>query len=59
MTEIQAVIAMVPFMEGFLDDSWIGKVYLVEKPGLDVSLFGMDPSEFDDDPGEDGIEHDN
>lgn len=54
--EIQAVVVMVPFEEGFLDNTWVGKVYLVEKPGLNVSFLGVDPSEFDADPGDGGIE---
>jgi len=37
---IEAVVAMVPHSEKFLGASWEGRVFVVEKPGLDVATMG-------------------
>ncbi|KAI0276983.1 hypothetical protein BC826DRAFT_928107, partial [Russula brevipes] len=37
---IEAVVAMVPHSEHFLGAGWEGRVFVVEKPGLDVATMG-------------------
>ncbi|KAJ3924905.1 MAG: hypothetical protein NXY57DRAFT_1033246, partial [Lentinula lateritia] len=40
VTDIQAVIAMVPHSTEFLGEGWKHRVFVVEKPGLDVAGMG-------------------
>lgn len=35
---IEAVVAIVPHSTQILGDEWEGRVFVIEKPGLDVSI---------------------
>ena len=37
---IEAVVAMVPHSKHFLGTDWESRVFVVEKPGLDVATMG-------------------
>ncbi|KAJ3872829.1 hypothetical protein F5051DRAFT_463280 [Lentinula edodes] len=55
VTEIEAVIAMVPHSTEFLGEDWKDRVFVVEKPGLDVARMSgfVEDEDPEDNEGED------
>lgn len=50
---IKSVVAMVPHSTAFLGDSWSNRVFVAEKPGLDVAEMGGVVEEAEDDESSD------
>ncbi|KAJ3899660.1 hypothetical protein F5879DRAFT_810558, partial [Lentinula edodes] len=55
VTEIEAVIAMVPHSTEFLGEDWKDRVFVVEKPGLDIARISgfVEDEDPEDNKGED------